>query len=158
MKIIFLDIDGVLCTLRSHFAYGHGLLMEAWDITCCQMIRNLCVKCDCKIVISSIAWGRDPKLPLYLCAYGLIDHLFVSPFSESKEWKTVGLPGKIRGYEVQAWLEDHTGVTTYVIIDDDTDFLEEQKPFLVVPNSDDGFSAQNYMKCEEILKKGSAEK
>jgi len=33
-KVVFLDIDGVVCTLRSHYAFGDkGGLMEAWDIT-----------------------------------------------------------------------------------------------------------------------------
>ena len=52
MNILFLDIDGVVCTVRSHFAFGEGLLMSAWDITCCQMIRRLCEKYNCQIVVT----------------------------------------------------------------------------------------------------------
>lgn len=37
-----------------------------------------------------------------------------------------------RGDEIKSWLDKHDNVTSYVIIDDDPDFLEEQMQFLVL--------------------------
>lgn len=47
------------------------------------------------------------------------------------EWRTVQLASGFRGDEVQAWLSDHPEVTQYAIVDDDSDFTEEQKRRLV---------------------------
>ena len=44
---------------------------------------------------------------------------------------TPDLSGKMRGLEVQEWLNAHLDVTKYVILDDDADFTVEQKPFFV---------------------------
>ena len=102
MNVIFLDIDGVICTLRSHLAFGDGLLMDSWDITVCQMIARLCEKNDCKLVISS-TWRKGPKCKVYLAVYGLINFLYgtkerVSSLDkENKDWRTPILGGK-RGF------------------------------------------------------------
>lgn len=135
-KIIFLDIDGVVCTLRSHFAFGDGLLMECWDITACHMIKNICKKFDLKIVISSV-WKADPKLKYYLSIFGLIEFLH-------KDYCTPNT-GKIRGDQIEEWLKKHPEVEDYIIIDDDQDFLEKQKNhFSHIKNPYDGFSTENY--------------
>jgi len=67
MKVIFLDIDGVLCTMRSHFAYaeGKGGLMHDWDVISCLLLRRLCEKHNLKLIISS-SWRQkkfDNKYP-----------------------------------------------------------------------------------------------
>lgn len=155
-KVIFLDIDGVLCTLRSHFAFGdHGGLMQAWDITCCQMIRRICAEYKCKIVISS-TWRHQKELNRYLCVYGLVDHIWSDSFKFDGDWKTPWMNCDTRGEEIDAWLKKHPEVTQYIIIDDDSDFIEYQKPFHIKTDTDEGFSSQNYMDCEQLLKKFSA--
>ncbi len=156
MNIIFLDIDGVVCTLRSHFAFEHGLLMEAWDITVCQMIARLCEKYDCKIVVSSV-WRKNKHCEMYLAVYGLVSHIYGSKErynssdKKNEDWKTKILNG-IRGDEVKEWLDRHSEVDKYVILDDDSDFLEEQKPFLILTDGYEGFSARNYIAADKILK------
>lgn len=143
MKIMFLDIDGVLCTLRSQYAYGERLLMEAWDITCCQMIRRLCAANGYKIVISS-TWRNDSKVRVYCAVYGLIDYL-------CDDWKTPRGAG-IRGLEVQAWIKSQKEDVEYVIVDDDKDFLEEQINRLVyVDDNYNGFSVKNFDKADELM-------
>lgn len=58
MKIIFLDIDGVLCTNRSHAAYFHSTdPMRALDPVACRMIYRTCIDYGVKIVVSS-SWGH----------------------------------------------------------------------------------------------------
>lgn len=168
LRILFFDIDGVVCTLRSHLAFGDkGGLMQAWDVTCCQMIRRICAKNNFKIVISS-SWrnsvGRLKVLDYYIALYGLIDHCYKFPDritgSEREEvdneWKTPRLgyvKGKTRGLEIQDWLSRHPEVTEYLIIDDDSDFLDEQKPFHIKTDSDEGFSSKNFIDCCNIIDK-----
>jgi hypothetical protein len=59
MKIIFLDIDGVLCTSRSHLSkHGRGGLMDAWDDVGALAIKRACeFGTNVKIVISS-TWRK----------------------------------------------------------------------------------------------------
>jgi hypothetical protein len=162
-SIVFLDIDGVVCTLRSQFAFGDNTLMQAWDITCCQMIRRLCKKYDLRIVISS-TWrnGKKEILAHYLVVFGLIDYIYDTRNSKndidmhlldpSGVWKTPRVEG-IRGNEIRAWLSANPEINHYVIVDDDSDFLPEQLPFLIQTEGQEGFSANNYMQMEDMIKK-----
>lgn len=81
-------------------------------------------------------------------------------------WKDRNLPGelidvtpylhlKIRGEEIQYWL-DNNQVERYVIIDDDTDFLEEQKAFFV--QTSDNIDHTDYLDIGYGLTKECAEK
>ena len=54
-KIVFLDIDGVLCTPKSHPAFDtRNGLIESWDLTAVQLIRRLCIDANAKIVVTSV--------------------------------------------------------------------------------------------------------
>ena len=151
MNVLFFDIDGVVCTLRSHFAFGDkGGLMQAWDITACQMIRKLCSKHHFKIVVSSTWRFRPDHCRLYLATYGLIDHLY--PHADPAEW-TTPKQGKNRGKEIKVWLGAHPEVKNFIILDDDRDFLEDQKPFHIHTDSSDGFSSQDFMAFEELVER-----
>ena len=146
-KVLFLDIDGVLCTFRAHFAYGRGLLLKVWDPTSCQLIHRLCEKFDLKIVVSS-NWKNDPELPEYLHKYDLSS--FLHPDSKIP---TV-LTATLRGQEVKAWLDKHPEVIEYIIVDDDSDFLEDQMSRLILTENAEGFGAKDYQKMEGLLGHG----
>lgn len=118
MKIIFLDIDGVICVDWIEFVdeFGYGFHEE--------YIKNLEMiiqKTGAKIVISS-TWR-------------------MSGLAEMKRmWKARLLPGEVidvtpvlrtkRGQEIEEFLRKNP-CDSYVIIDDDNDFLPEQMPFFV---------------------------
>lgn len=142
LKIMFLDIDGVVCTLRSQYAYGDGLLMQAWDITACQMIRRLCIANGYQIVCSS-TWRNHNHTKTYFAVYGLIELLH-------DDWKTPREPS-IRGNEIALWMTEHTPVDEYVIIDDDSDMTNEQMDRLVLVNSHEGFSADNFEWTDKLM-------
>lgn len=158
MKIMFLDVNGVMCTLRSHFAFGGSeQLMQAWDITVCQMLRVLCNKCNLKIVITSTWRIRCERLRTHLATYELIESVFRNKQDDvlddnSVEWKTKRLPhsddssDKHRGLEIQEWLDRHPKVTDYIIIDDDSDMLDSQmNHFFKVVDGYEGFSSRNFI-------------
>lgn len=158
-KVIFLDIDGVLCTLRSHFAHqNRGGLNDAWDQTCCLMVERLCRDHNAAIVVSS-TWriGRKEVLDLYLSVYGLASYCYGEKrpndmFSrEVEDYITPRLDAD-RGDEIKAWLDKHPNVTQYIILDDDSDMLPEQMDFLIKCHPYEGFGAMNFVKAEELLK------
>lgn len=120
MKVIFLDIDGVLnLCYPERDKYGSLFHPELVN-----NLNNLIQLTDAKIVISS-SWRH-------------------SGLSEMKDmWEFRNLPGEViditpsfmhqrgtslcRGDEIQQWLNEHPEVTNYVYIDDDyIDVNEDQ--------------------------------
>ena len=120
MKIIFLDIDGVLTSHRTAIAFGWyptGLsdLKSKIDPVALALLQGICRGSDASVVISS-TWRKFLRREELQVALGLpiID---VTPV----------LDGMRRGNEIDAWLTRHPEVTHYCIVDDDTDMLPEQK-------------------------------
>lgn len=52
-NIVFLDIDGVLCTPRACVATGNTGLSSYLDPVACMLVKKLCVDNNARIVISS---------------------------------------------------------------------------------------------------------
>ena len=145
MNIVFLDIDGVVCTLRSHFAYENNEVLQAWDPTCCALVVNLCKQHFGKIVISS-TWRFAPEVNKYLDEHKLTKYLH-------EDWKTKKIKDSIRGQEINEWLERHDQISNYVILDDDSDMLPCQFPHFIKTDTDEGFGSREFMHCKEILKR-----
>lgn len=152
-KVLFLDMDGVLCTTRSHYAYTRQILMRHLDPVACKLVERICFETGAEIVLSS-AW-RIPydlsEMFTMLCNGGFSD----VPFHQN--WKTPDKHGLTsRGHEIKEWLEQN-GNPKYCIIDDSTDMLPEQKPFFVLTDTRNGLLMQDYDKAIEILgkKKGA---
>lgn len=115
MKVIFLDIDGVL-NVRTIEYDEYGALFHPHFI---DNLRTIIDKTNAKIVISS-SWRFEGLERMQAM------------------WKDRNLPGEviditpylgnhtIRGYEIEEWLYKHTP-ENYVIIDDDSDMLQSQK-------------------------------
>lgn len=141
MKILFLDIDGVLNSIDNDYA-----MCELWrldksnksrdefgtlfDERCVRWLKWIIEKTDCKIVISS-TWRMSGLKTIQLM------------------WETRNLPGEViditpvsvspeiinlyaatnneadRGYEIQEWI-DLNKPEHYCIIDDDNDMLDHQ--------------------------------
>jgi len=144
VKVIFLDVDGVLNFYRSVFGlggYGHDFTNESmakFDNCALGMIRKVCQETGAVICFSS-TWriGRSPEE----CAKGL-DLPIID--------KTPSL-NAIRGLEIKTWLDQHPEVERYAIIDDDSDMLEEQKPFFVHTDHRDGFLFDHYKQTLNLL-------
>jgi hypothetical protein len=141
MKIIFLDIDGVLNSTRSAIAMGGypapNRNYDRFDMVAVELIRRICSK-DVKIVLSSTwrkceGWRKILNLPI-------ID-------------KTEDIPALScqRGKEIDEWLQKHSDVEEYVIIDDDIDMLPKQFEFFVNTDSHNGFLYKDYKTVCRIL-------
>lgn len=151
---VFLDIDGVLNSLSSVLALGGW--RNRLDPVCVRLVERLVVKADAKIIVSS-SWriGRTVetlKQELATCgARCLAKHIIdITPVHdgdrEDADGNHIG-----RGLEIKEWISrvDYRG--KYVIIDDDSDFLPEQKKFFVHTSQEDGFRAKHYKKAMSIL-------
>ena len=138
MRVLFLDIDGVLNSSRSCAAFGgypHGFGsddMRKFDAIALGLIQRLCRAVpDLRIILSS-TWRRD-RAPMEA---GLALRL---PIIDS----TPVLNGK-RGDEIAHWLAAHPGVTEWAIVDDDSDMLPEQHARFVQTKHSDGLAFADY--------------
>jgi hypothetical protein len=138
LKVLFLDIDGVLASVKSCIALGgwpRGVEpkdLPLFDPVALGLLRSLCETAGVSIVISSTwrlmhGWdriGRGLDLP------------------------TMGATPRlcgIRGDEIAAWMLDYPGVIeSYAILDDDSDMLSDQMANFVKVSGTDGLSYENF--------------
>lgn len=137
MKIIFLDIDGVLCNRRSLMRKQRIKRMNMLDRDCVARLDALCAAGgkDVRIVISSTWRKYHPREDIaeHLEHHGLRHGLV------HEDWRTIVLEG-FRGDEIAEWLSRHPEVTSFIILDDDSDFLDEQLPRHVQSSFEPGFT------------------
>lgn len=145
MKVVFLDIDGVLNSQRSCIAFGGfphnptGPERQMFDEVAVRLVAGIVRAAGAKVVLSS-TWRKHDNWTEIGPALGLpiIDR---TPCS----WK-----GR-RGLEIAEWLAAHPEVESYAIVDDDSDMLPEQLPFFVHTSGFDGLSWSNAKRLAELL-------
>jgi hypothetical protein len=139
IKVIFLDIDGVLNNQAS-LAEGIHLLPEK-----CLLVKRIVEETDAKIVISS-TWriGEDIKhLRNILWRSGIPRSAIID--------KTPIIDDGIRGSEIEEWLKNNNHVIGYIIIDDDSDFFDYQKKFFINTHFTIGITNKDVRKSIELL-------
>ena len=154
-KVLFLDVDGILCHERSHLAYDTGKFYREWDPTCCALIRHLVSQRGVRIVVSS-TWRHDESLKDLNPR--LAKHR-LTPYLCQPDWRTPNLgsptgfsPWDTRGREISAWLDVHPEVEHYVIVDDVDAFFEEQQPHLcLVKDPEEGFGYKDFRRARLCL-------
>ncbi len=127
MKVIFLDIDGVL----NVYSHDHDEFGSQFHSHFVDNLKRIIDETEAKIVISS-TWR-----------YAGLERM-------KEMWEKRGLPGDVidvtpdctylfnegllelttrieRGYEIEYWLDENPGVQKYVILDDNDDFLPYQR-------------------------------
>lgn len=146
MKVIFLDIDGVLRTKRSMLArkraYMPGefgkVIITDFDVECVDRLRCVVEATGAEIVVSSSWRNGDNWLSLLLASFAwahwadppIIDrtpHLIQPTFP-------AGYHDAHRGDEIERWLKTEAPkevITRYAIVDDDADMLPHHMPFFV---------------------------
>lgn len=154
MKIIFLDIDGVLNSWSTCYKITTEKL---------KLLNDLIEQTDAKIVISS-SWrvgSKDVKdfldknfsknrtFRLDNPNQELIDNIFYK--------NTIALTdtfGPNRGDEIKRWLDTHSDeVESYVIFDDDSDMLDEQLEHFVQTDTYYGITDREIHLASLILNK-----
>ena len=123
MKVIFLDIDGVLNNWQSmqDDTWSSERTWRGWDTSALARLVFIAAQTNAKIVISS-TWRKF---------IGTTVDWWNEQFLEAgTSLKCVGLTNcsrnGFRGREVADWVDTCPGLTAYVILDDDSDFYEWQ--------------------------------
>ena len=116
MKILFLDVDGVLnCEYTFKKSRKDGEIMGL-DPYMVLLVDRIVQATGCKVVLSS-SWRYDEKSKeIVMKAVPFVD---ITPMSKGLH---------VRGWEIKAWLEAHPEVEKYAILDDNDDMLTEQLP------------------------------
>jgi hypothetical protein len=115
MKILFLDIDGVVNNKES---FARNPIDEIDEILA-NKIKAIQLSTGCNVVLSSM-WRLSPVL------VSKVEEKICKVFDSTIE--STDLNKKERGDEIAAWLTAHPEVKKYAIIDDDIDILLEQLP------------------------------
>ena len=144
MKVLFLDIDGVLNS--EHWFINRpekGGLYTQVDPHAVAILNRVIKETKCSIVVSS-TWRKVHKedtIPV-LTSAGLV---------YSGSWNYTPILHKKRGYEIQQYLSEHPEIVSYAIIDDDSDMLPEQLPYFVQSDWKTGLDNTRADKLIEIL-------
>lgn len=148
MKVIFLDIDGVLNSRRSSIAFNgmpwpdhtNDVWEEKFDHIAIGLLRDAIEKTNAVCVLSS-TWRYDGSE-------------LVQRLARFLQVPIIGVTRSLsmtRGDEIKEWLDNHKEVTHYAILDDSSDMLPYQKKNLVHVNSMNGMSYENYMDLIKVL-------
>ena len=148
MKLIFLDIDGVLNSARTAIAFGKFPLdltpedFKLFDHVALGLMQRL-AKEGVKFVLSS-TWRRHHN-------FDDVGKFLDLPIIAA----TPVFNFSPRGREIFVWINEEIKngreITNYCIVDDDSDMLASQKPHFVQTLFEEGFSYQNYIMVREIL-------
>lgn len=131
MKVLFLDIDGVVNKQDNFNPTKKGTLYPL-DSYCTFLVGRITLQTGCSVVLSS-SWRYDPQSVKNVSerVVELLDATTtnykwdgVKRFARGREW-----PHELRGDEVNEWLSQHPEVTKYAILDDDGDFYDDQPLF-----------------------------
>lgn len=152
MKVIFLDIDGVLNSRRTAVALGDFGRPSHLDRGECPLFDPIAVRLlqilterSGAVIVWTSTWriGKDPQL-------------LADAFAKHYNWQGAKVIGSTpvrhgkRGDEIKEWLERNP-VENYVILDDDSDMLPEQMSnFVKVPFAT-GLTFENILDAAEIL-------
>lgn len=137
--MLFLDIDGVLNSIRTCIGLGgyphkfspdHMALVDAAAL---GLVRGLCRAGGVVIVLSS-SWRITHDFAEVAAGLDL-------PVVDA----TPRLCGN-RGTEIADWLSRHPGVERYAILDDDSDMLAAQLPFFVHTDGREGLLWRDFEK------------
>lgn len=154
MRIIFLDIDGVLVNLS---CYGNGQTSDVYtraDARAVAALNSITDATGARIVVSSV-WrlGGLKKIRDILRAWGVTGKVIACtpdlarPAERGKLWVAVQ-----RGDEIQAWLDSYkrSPVESFCIIDDDAD-MKHLAGRLIQTDFTDGLTTAHAERAIEML-------
>ena len=167
MKVVFLDIDGVLnhCDTRCPTPTSGEPLPMPIEPKCMERLNRLIAETGAKIVISS-SWrlfARWQDLGPALVRHGLVAEVIgetpnlVNDETWLANWEAhKGAPFTFelleRGWEIGEWLAAHPEVTAFVILDDCSD-MDALKPWLVLTHPNDGLDDPDVERAKWLLER-----
>lgn len=142
MKVLFLDIDGVLNSAAVLHDKGRH---DAIDRGMVEQINRITTETGCSIVISS-SWRylwQLGELKAFLRQHGLIDVVIGATPKDSGEHR--------RDNEILAWLAAHPEVLSFAVVDDDIADLTGVQDRLVGTSFTTGILPHHADKLIEML-------
>lgn len=169
IKVIFLDIDGVL-NFKGHLEDVRGdfcLTDEQFDKSelinrqKLNLLSTFVKMTGAKVVLSSswrVGWQNEKEIPVADEIYKKTDELFEkngiriydTTTSKIRDWNE-----NARGNQISDWLEHHPETTEYVIFDDtvrDIENVGNLSLHLVQTDPDYGLCAENISAASKILR------
>lgn len=149
MKILFLDLDGVVNHQEFYRRRANDEVLKNLPYPLCEfdplVVNRINYILDetnnSKLVVSS-SWRFDKHLQNIFDNVGFKHKIYdITPYGM----------GKCRGYEIQEWLNNHKDTTNYVIIDDDSDILKEQRKHFIHTSELNGLTEKLTKKAIKIL-------
>lgn len=127
MKVLFLDIDGVVLSGEELWATGNNRYLPPAKIA---LVNEVLRRTGSLVVVSSTWRCFDECLDLLRAAGLTAIH---RDWRTDRESRTTGglYIGEVRGHQIKRWLDAHPEVDSYAIVDDDADMLPEQMPRFV---------------------------
>lgn len=169
MNCLFLDIDGVLKSFRSCIAYkecenafSKSLIgseiypiefkKESFNLdeVCLQYLKNIVLKYNFKIVISS-SWRYKSTPSHFIEMFKLYDWNISKILLGFTPICTNGY----RGEEIKLWFQHNKNlnIEKYIILDDNKDFCDDQLDHLILTDPDIGLNYKDIEKIENIMEK-----
>lgn len=137
MKVIFLDIDGVVTSSRDNGFRDFNLHVVHW-------LRWVCEVAPAQIVISS-TWRHSFSREFWQTVFGEYVHEdWRTPNGSRRQESGLWLSCK-RGDEIAQWLEHHPEIEDYAILDDDLDMRPEQKAKFIATDPHNGALFEHLM-------------
>ncbi|HEU0082413.1 MAG TPA: HAD domain-containing protein [Bradyrhizobium sp.] len=134
MKVIFLDIDGVLNCSKTPNPRGFPYIV---DRKLLARFKKLLDRTGAKVVLSS-TWRCDP-VGLFAAKHYGVPFMDVCP----------DRPKNSRRGELLAWLKAHPTVTRYIVLDDEDDDLDDFPLFQ--PSATTGLTMEIVRAAEKYL-------
>lgn len=135
MKVIFLDIDGVLVTYKEIHSRSRDIVngMHIFNKACVDRLNKLVEDSGAELVLSS-SWrvfGLE-AFNEHASNQGILKlPIDITPSLDSKTESGIYI-AKQRGHEIKAWLDKYPDVTHYAILDDNTDMDTVRDNFVFV--------------------------
>lgn len=158
-NVVFLDMDGVLCSPRACLAYGNiGGGYSYLDPVACMLVRKLCDECNAKLVISS-AWRQEfNREAMQAILNAACPNLGNYIWPHHKHWRTTDFDFECgwsetsdRGREIKRWIDaNETLFNNFVVLDDMADMRPVQSS-LVKCDCYDGIGFNQYHAAEKLL-------
>ncbi len=151
--VIFLDVDGVLNT-HDGWAAGHNGITSL-DPGPVARLNQLCQMTRAYIVVSS-TWRGGPYRGPEGCRAKLRRLGVTGAFHP--QWRTRkrapdewSYESRGRGRQIRDWLLAHPEVTSWCILDDDSDMLPEQMPRFIQTRHKDGIQDAHVLRALALL-------
>lgn len=162
-KILFLDFDGVLNTLRWREHEGKNAIIDrfgySFDPESVANLAKVVRHQDVGVVISS-SWkclGLAEMRRLWIERKMPGELIDITPSETRREVISQATPNEIRwltskGHEISLWLSQHDNISQYAIVDDEDSMLPEQESHFVRISPIIGVTDDDVKKIMRILK------